>query len=241
VLHWNGMKWRLVTAPNRAIGGTNVLSDVRCTSPSSCWAVGDSSDGRTELNQILHWNGRRWSDFATPDPGGTRKGDVSALRGVTCTSPSGCWAVGDYGNSGRAGKTLNQALRWNGKRWTLATSPEPGGTRAGASSALSDVSCTSSADCWAAGSYVAVRTRAVLNQALHWNGRTWSLVKTPNPAGTANGDSDNLYGIGCASSAMCWAAGLTAQVGEYWLSQLLNWNGTRWSVVESFAARPGSF
>jgi hypothetical protein len=234
VLHWNGRKWSLATAPSLATasGDTNRLTDIRCTSPSSCWAVGDSARGSAELNQILHWNGRRWSQTAAPDPGGTRSGETSALSGVSCTSPLGCWAVGHYGSSGRAARTLNQVLRWNGRRWTLATSPEPGGTRAGADSTLSDVACTSSANCWAAGSYVAsVRTGAVLNQALRWNGRTWSLVKTPNPAGTGSGDSDFLYGIGCASSRKCWAVGLTAQAGEYRLSQLLRWNGTRWAVA----------
>lgn len=246
VLHWNGRTWRLVTAPSPATAGgdTNVLRDIRCTSLTSCWAVGDSSNGKRDLNQILHWNGRaaggrgKWSQVATPDPGGTRSGDFSALSGVSCTAPASCWAVGDYGSSGRAGKTLNQVLRWNGRKWTLATSPDPGGTRAGASSMLSDVTCTSSADCWAVGSYVAsVRTGAVLNQALHWNGRAgagrgkWSLVATPNPAGTAADDFDNLYGVGCASSSRCWAAGLTAQEGEYYASQLLRWKGTRWSVV----------
>ncbi len=92
--------------------------------------------------------------------------------------------------------------------------------------------CRSSADCWAAGGYVAsARTGAVLNQVLHWNGRTWELVRTPNPAGTASGDSDVLNGVGCASASRCWAVGLTGQAGQYNLSQLLGWNGTRWSVV----------
>lgn len=234
VLHWNGRKWGLVSAPSLAAasGDTNRLSDIRCTSPASCWAVGESSHSGTQLNQILRWNGRRWSQTAAPDPGGKRSGDFSALSGVSCTSPLGCWAVGDYGSSGQAGKTLNQVLRWNGRGWTLASSPHPGGTRSGADSTLSDVACTSPADCWAVGSYVAsARTGAVLNQALHWNGSTWSLVRTPNPAGTASGDSDSLYGIGCASFRKCWAVGLTAQAGEYWLSQLLRWNGTRWAVA----------
>jgi hypothetical protein len=234
VQHWNGRKWRLVTAPSLATssGDTNLLTDIRCTSSASCWAVGDSTRGSTELNQILRWNGTRWSQAAVPNPGGTRSGDLNALSGVSCAAPRSCWAVGGYGNIGRAGKTLNQVLRWNGTDWTLASSPHPGGTRAGADSSLSDVACSSFAGCWAAGSYVAsVRTGAVLNQALHWSGSTWSLVRTPNPAGTASGDSDFLYGIGCASSRKCWAVGLTAQAGEYWLSQLLRWNGTRWAVA----------
>jgi hypothetical protein len=234
VLHWNGRKWRLVTAPNRATasGDTNVLSDVWCTSPASCWAVGDSSRGSTHLNQILQWNGRMWSLVPTPEPGGTRGGDFSALRGLSCAAVGSCWAVGDYGSGGRAGRTLNQILRWTGRKWALATSPDPGGTRAGANNTLSDVACRSSTDCWAAGGWVAsARTGAVLNQALHWNGSTWGLVRTPNPAGMARGDSDVLNGVGCASASRCWAVGLTAQAGEFFLSQLLGWNGTRWSVV----------
>jgi hypothetical protein len=43
-------------------------------------------------------------------------GSSSALNGLSCPSPGSCWAVGDSQKNGGAG--LNQALRWNGTRWS---------------------------------------------------------------------------------------------------------------------------
>jgi hypothetical protein len=65
IQHWNGNGWSLAHAPEP--GGTtggdaNVLDGVFCLSASDCWAVGWSQTaGKPNVNEILHWNGRRWS------------------------------------------------------------------------------------------------------------------------------------------------------------------------------------
>jgi hypothetical protein len=46
-----------------------------------------------------------------PEPG-----TDSELAGVSCASAKNCWAVGDYQSSAGAG--LNQALHWNGRKWS---------------------------------------------------------------------------------------------------------------------------
>ena len=238
VLHWNGRRWSLVPTPQP--GGTastasSELEGIRCTSSGSCWAVGSYSapgSQNTDLNQVLHWNGRRWSLVPTPQPGGTASGDFSMLSHVSCASPSGCWAVGAYGTrTGNQRTELNQALHWNGRRWSLASLPEPDGIGTGAINHLNDVFCTSPADCWAVGRFGSNRTGGVsLNQALHWNGRLWSLVPTPDPGGTAIGDSNELYSIRCTSSANCWAVGNVLPNGQNGRNQVLHWNGIRWST-----------
>lgn len=53
-------------------------------------------------------------------------GIASNLYGVTCLSASRCWAVGAYATG--AGAILNQALRWNGSKWSRVRTPDPGGT-----------------------------------------------------------------------------------------------------------------
>jgi hypothetical protein len=50
------------------------------------------------LKQALHWNGKRWSQVHTPNPGGSGKGLVQALEGVRCSAAKNCWAVGTCGD-----------------------------------------------------------------------------------------------------------------------------------------------
>src|ERR1700760_2337443 len=80
--------------------------------------------------------------YVTPQPG-TR----SELLGITCLATTSCWAVGDYNNS--AGGQLNQILRWNGRHWTRASTPEPGDTGSGDYNRVLGVTCTRPGDCWA--------------------------------------------------------------------------------------------
>ncbi len=235
VLRWNGRRWSLVPSPDpggTSTGDISELTDVRCTSPASCWAVGDYGGQVIDLNQVLHWNGRKWSRVPAPDPGGTASGDFSGLNAVSCPSTTSCWAVGGYGSSsGSSFTALNEVLHWNGRTWSLASSPDPDGTGAGANNFLSDVVCTSAANCWAVGDYGSTSGGGViLNQTLRWDGRSWSSVSTPNPAGTISGAANFLHGVRCSSPASCWAVGRAAPAGQFDRNQALHWNGTSWSV-----------
>ena len=77
VLHWTASgKWRRVIVPEpggRASGDNNNLNAVRCASARDCWAVGDyQPQGSARLDQLLHWNGKKWSVVSAPAPGGNR-------------------------------------------------------------------------------------------------------------------------------------------------------------------------
>jgi hypothetical protein len=235
-LHWNGRRWSLIATPSpagTAAGDSSNLSDLRCFSAASCWAVGDYAPaGRpgVDLNLALHWNGRRWSQVTTPNPG-----VGNALNGVACASPVSCWAVGTYttaGSPGSPGANLDQALHWNGRRWSQVRTPDPDGTGGGAVNELSDVTCTSPAGCWAVGDFgtISGNTGIIENQVLRWNGRTWSLVHSPDPGGLANGDSNFLDRVRCASAASCWAVGYGAPAGQANRNQALHWNGRKWTT-----------
>jgi hypothetical protein len=94
------------------------------------------------------------------------------------------------------------------------------------------VACAAPANCWAVGQYGTISNGGgvVVNQALRWNGRKWSLAATPDPAGTANFDINGLWSVGCISPASCWAVGFYASGNGVDLNQALRWNGTRWST-----------
>ena len=151
---------------------------------------------------------------------------------MACASAVSCWAAGSYSTAGRPGANLNQALHWNGKKWSQVATPDPDGTGAGAVNRLSDVTCTGPVSCWAVGEFGSISgsVGVVVNEALHWNGRRWSLVATPDPGGLASDDSNFLEGVRCASAASCWAVGFSAPAGQPARNQALHWNGTRWSV-----------
>jgi hypothetical protein len=242
-LHWNGRRWSTVATPQPKPGspaGGRVLYSLSCPSAGDCWAVGFdgilSGSGEVGLTEALHWNGRRWSKAVTPNPGGTAEGDFSGLDSVRCMSARDCWAVGIATTSnGTLHTTLNLALRWNGRRWSQAIIPSPGGSAAGNFSELNGLSCVTASNCWAVGDYSdPADPRVGLSQAMHWNGRRWSVVATPQPAGTAVDVSQPLNDVHCTSAANCWAVGDYRSIvgnAQSTLNQALHWDGAVWSLA----------
>lgn len=233
--HWNGTRWSLATIPQPGPGAG--LAGVRCTSGRNCWAVGSylkASGAR--VNEALHWNGIKWSLVSTPQPGGTTSTvNHNELDGVGCTSATNCWAVGwDATATNGTAPELNQALHWNGAKWSLATTPDPGGTAAGDNNFLNGVSCASSSSCWAVGQYGTTSSRTSLTQALFWNGTKWSQATTPDPDGTGPGAANTLAGVTCTTPANCWAVGdygsINAATGVI-VDLALHWDGAAWTQV----------
>jgi hypothetical protein len=242
VLHWNGKNWtrlRVVNPAGTRTGHVNTLFSVRCLSASDCIAVGDygtTSANGVLRNEAMHWNGKKWSLVNTPNPGGTKPFGENEVFALGCATDS-CWGAGIYGSTKSPGTNLNEMLHWNGKSWTKVTVPNPDGTGTGAGNQLEAATCLSSADCWAVGNFGSsiVGVGVGRNAALHWNGRTWRRVKTPNPEGTATGDLNELLGVRCVSSANCWAVGVLASKTTGIRDEILHWNGTTWKDVQLFS------
>ena len=147
--------------------------------------MGFYSHGSADLNQALHWNGRKWSLAATPTPGGILSGDVNQLLDVVCTSSASCWAGGDLRKREPSSQTfLNEILHWNGKAWSLVHVLNPSGKGFDDVQAIDAIRCTAARNCLAVGTYGNVRALVLRNEALHWNGTKWSKLATPNPGGT---------------------------------------------------------
>jgi hypothetical protein len=72
-----------------------VLSRVSCPSTKSCFAVGNQRSGAFYKTLVEHWDGRRWSVMASPEPSGA---SVTILNAVSCPTLSNCAAVGYYQN-----------------------------------------------------------------------------------------------------------------------------------------------
>ncbi len=258
---WNGMSWSIVSSPNPAGADLSMLSGVACTSPTDCFAVGESTDTSGHRAVLIErWNGSKWAIVASPT-----LNLEARLSAITCANSTNCFAVGD--RSGFVSLTLIE--RWNGTSWSVVSSPTPDG---GGPNRLLGVSCTTAQSCVAVGSH---SSETLVER---WNRTTWSVEPSPNRtpgsnvlqsvscAGdcTAVGSSDSgtrtmiergvagswsivfttnpsgppnahLHGVSCVSATNCFAVGDS-------LHQALveRWNGTSWSVVAS--PRPaGSF
>jgi hypothetical protein len=248
VLHWDGTTWSQVTVPSKGgntLGDASELMGVRCRVANDCWAVGRYFNSNSAvLDQALHWNGTTWSVVPTPTPAGTLNGDDNELFDVTCSAASACWAAGEYGNNAGDGVTLNQVLRWNGSKWSLVVStPQPAGAANGDFQGLSSVRCTSASNCLAVGSSgTQTGTFVIQNEALRWNGTTWSTLTVPSPGGTANFDVSGLSSLACTSATFCWAAGSYGSESPVatFLNQILFWDGTTWTQDNNIANPDGS-
>jgi hypothetical protein len=234
-VRWDGTAWSIVNSPDANTNNDNVLNSVTCVSASDCWAVGyaynDNSitvtGGNAAETLIEHWNGTSWSIFTSPNTSTT---ESNFLSGVTCVSAADCWAVGQYVSTSGPNQTLTE--HWNGTAWAVVASPNvEGGDR----DFLYAVSCVSSTDCWAAGSYY---TAANLQQTLieRWNGTTWSVVNSPN---VSSAGPNYLNDLVCVSGSECWAAGIyfnTVTGNDQTLVQ--HWDGTSWAIINSANTTP---
>lgn len=211
-------------------GSNSELYSDACTSPSNCWAVGFYQNQATaNLGEALRFTGTGWSRVSVPEPGGGGAVDYDYLDSVACPTRADCWAVGYYGN--RSNAAVNEALQWNGRRWTKVHTPQPAGAgRQADRNELRGVACPAATDCWAVGTRTK-KSGAYVIEALHWNGKKWKSVATPNPAGAGSDEQNVSDGVFCSSRSNCVAVGYGLSGSGAYVSQALRWNGRRWTSV----------
>ena len=176
------------------------LHAVAAVSATDVWAVGCSGGCNGPDSLVLHWNGKKWSKVASPDPGA----GFDVLTGVSAVSARSVWAVGYACNiancdgTGNVFRTL--VMHWNGKKWSTVASPDPSTV----SNLLYGVTAVSATDVWAAGSETPdASTLLSTTLVLHWNGKKWSRVHSP----TVSDASTTLYGVSADSATDAWAVG----------------------------------
>ena len=107
-------------------------------------------------------------------------------------------------------------------QWSVVPSPNPNVVPSG----LSGVAAVSVTNVWAVGYYVNT-TGVTQTLTEHWNGTSWSVVKSPSP-----GSGDDLRGVAAVSASNVWATGYTFNGGSI-QTLVEHWNGTNWQVVKS--------
>jgi hypothetical protein len=214
--HWDGTSWTSVAVPSNGAS----LNAVVAPAANDVWAFGVSSVGE-------HWNGTTWRGVKLAIP---KDSAAAEFYGAAAVSADDVWAVGDV--SPRHAPSHGIIEHWNGRRWQLVPGPP---TR----SELSGVTALSADDAWAVGQ-ASVSTPKGFEQlalTLHWNGKTWKQVPTPDPAAPATpalSVDNSLASVAGSSPRNVWA------VGQYYLrtndirgsrALVLHWNGSRWTRV----------
>jgi hypothetical protein len=139
------------------------------------------------------------------------------LNSVACLSARNCLAVGaDY----HTGTPL--AETWNGTRWQAVSVRLP----SGASDALLDgVACPAATGTYCVVVGVVIKGSTGEPLAETWNGKTWTPVLPPAPAGS------HLEAVSCLSSKSCVAVGVVGSSSAGSIGTLLteSWNGSKWT------------
>lgn len=148
------------------------------------------------------------------------------LVSVACVSGTDCWAAGYYVNTNALGQTLIE--HWDGSSWKIVTSPNQTVSNTPEDSRLESIACTSTSDCWAAGSALGSIPTTLVE---HWNGTLWSIVPSANPSTASN----QLHGMACSSAVDCWAVGTykTGLQNRFTQTLIEHWDGSSWSAVMS--------
>jgi len=218
VEHWDGTSWSQVAVPSIQYG----LDAVVAPSARDVWAFGVS-------RVALHGDGTSWERVTLPVP---KDSAAPGFYGAAAISPDDVWAVGDVSPAHAPSHAIID--HWNGTRWQIVPGPP---TR----SELYGITAISANDVWAVGDASVSTSRGLerLALTLHWNGKKWKQVPTPNPAPStmpASSVSNILSAVAGSSSHDVWA------VGQYYVwangvrgsrALVLHWDGHRWTQVPS--------
>jgi hypothetical protein len=162
------------------------------------------------------WNGLHWTVRTVPD--GKAADD---LEGVTCRSAQWCVAVGSKASGNDFVPVTD---RWNGRAWTQAEPPAPGGATNGD---LAAVACSATTACTAIGESATGKGVPTL-LAERWNGSAWKIQPLPAPPG-----GGLLHAVACPAASACRAVG-SDDKGLF--SEV--WNGAAW-VIRPVPVPPG--
>lgn len=207
-------------------GADGLLTGVSCTSRTACSAVGNHIGGTGYQVSLMEvWNGTAWKIQPTP-----AARDSATISGISCPLATRCTAAGgDYLVKNYAapgdGDSFTLAEAWNGKKWAIQPTPNPGGLLY---SSLSAVSCASPTACAAVGYYQRADGSSVA-VAETWAGNGWAIKPVPIPPSS---DFSRLTAVSCPTASYCVAVGVYESPSiSGQASMAATWNGSRWTVT----------
>jgi hypothetical protein len=194
------------------------LNEVTVQTACSAWAT-------TKTATIDRWDGANWTAQQVAIlPGST----TTVIYAVTATSAASAWAAGSDvpAASGNIDKPLIE--HWNGTAWAVSASPT---LHDGDIGVLTDLSTSSAADAWAVGGVFFTQQGPTGVQAIlteHWDGKAWTQVPAPTPAGETDTDA---AGVADISPTNAWMVGSPQGAGGPGPAWVEHWDGTAWTAA----------
>jgi hypothetical protein len=230
VEHFNGTSWTPLASIPAPSGSTGfAFTGISCVSDTACTAVGYWTESSSAFALAESYNGSSWVIETLPNLGSSQ----AEFASVSCTSGATCMAVGDYYNSG-FGAYATLAMQLDG---TSGTQDDTSSLDLGVNYSIpTSVTCVTSADCTATGSYGSPGTPQ-LSLIGHWNGSSWAHIASVNP-GSSNND---LVGVTCVpgTGTDCTAVGSYFSFGPGGGLLVEHWDGSTWSQVTGIPASAG--
>lgn len=208
---WNGTSWRKVAMAQPATQHA-LLQAVADLSPGDAWAVGFTGDVAPDTSSpsgglVEHWDGTRWLIASTPGS------SAETLNAVAGTGPDDVWVAGSM-NLGAPPPAGDNTFfeHFNGTSWQ--TVPGPAGNFSEDPVEVTALTALSPSDVWAVGTQNPELSGqpGSLNMAAHWNGKTWTVVPTPD-LGNSMSQADVPTGVTAVSANDVWASGVEFTCG----------------------------
>lgn len=154
----------------------------------------------------------------------------NALLGLAINNPNDIWAVGEYNPAPPPNTYSRETLieHWDGESWHIVPSPNPSWPGIDVSR-LEAVDLLTTNDAWAVGYSDDVATARSNTLIQHWDGNSWQIVPSPNPAG--DDQPNRLYDVVAIASDEVWAVG---ESGRPESGLLLRYDGSTWRTTSSF-------
>jgi hypothetical protein len=180
IWRWSGKEFVAQKLPKMGKGEA-AISSISASSATNAWAVGVIYPLPAGNLSALHWNGKKWSPVAIPEP----LFDVTPIS-VSTSSATNAWATD--------GTNL---FHWNGKVWTTDGA-------APANVVLEAVATDSPHLAYAVGHLTT--STGFRSYIMRFNGKTWSSVPVPKQSG--DGIPLYLYSVSLHGKSG-WAVGFT--------------------------------
>ncbi len=225
--HWDGTRWSVVASQKPGFEESDYpdsLLRISGSSASDLWAVGDGEEGFLE-----HWDGSSWQ--AVANPAQPRTVYSYHFMSVAALSSTDAWAVGQTlllaSPTMRGNGEVALIAHWDGKSWSIVSNPDLHADLNGTQ--LDDIAALAPDNVWAVGSTSSVE-QGQLALIEHWDGKSWSVVASPQPQGSADVNSALLWSLDALSPSDIWAGGFYELSGvEHYL--LEHWDGHAWKLV----------
>jgi alpha-tubulin suppressor-like RCC1 family protein len=154
-------------------------------------------------------------------PPGPSSYELGAIPGdvgpISALSASNAWGLNDP-----------DAEHWNGKAWTRTTLVAP----AGGTGSFNEIYAATQTDVWVVGT---IEEAAGNKQSLieNWNGKTWTIVPSPNPFPESQFGYDSLSAVSGSGPDDIWAVGYDFPDSDtgHIVPLLAHYNGTTWTAV----------